>query len=389
VHSSSTNVHFSYTDEQEAFRHEVRRFLEDHAPIGEARRLMETAAGYDPRVWRKLCDELGLAGLTVPESHGGQGFGAVELGIVLQEMGRTLLCAPFFASAVLATGAIQAGASEAHQQALLPGLAAGTTIGTLAFAPPGGGWDVTDVALTATPDAGTHRIDGVASYVLDGETADLIVAIARAPGSAGAEGLTLFAVAGDAAGLTRRRLRTLDATRKLSELSFASVIAEPLGPIGEAAPALRHALDLAAVALANEMVGAAERVLETTVEYAKTRVQFGRPIGSFQAIKHKCADMLLEVELAKSAAQYAAAAASEESDELPAVASLTKALVADAFVHAATESIQIHGGIGFTWEHDCHLYFKRARSSEQLLGDSPWHRERLAHLELDAPGDAA
>jgi alkylation response protein AidB-like acyl-CoA dehydrogenase len=215
-------------------------------------------------------------------------------------------------------------------------------------------------------------------FVIDGHTANLVVVAARLEGTTGEDGISLFTVAADAAGLTRTPLATMDQTRKQARLDFAGVAAKPLGEPGTAWPALSKTLDQAAAGMANEMVGGAQKVLEMSVEYAKVRVQFGRPIGSFQAIKHKCADMLLEVESGKSAAYYAAWAAAEDNDELPVAASLAKAYCSDAYFHASAENIQIHGGIGFTWEHDAHLYFKRAKSSEILLGDATYHRELLA-----------
>jgi alkylation response protein AidB-like acyl-CoA dehydrogenase len=215
-------------------------------------------------------------------------------------------------------------------------------------------------------------------FVIDGHLANLIVVAARLEGTSGEEGISLFTVAGDAAGLTRTALATMDQTRKQAKLEFSGVAAAPLGTPGEGWAALSKTLDQAAACLANEMVGGAQQVLDMAVEYAKVRVQFGRPIGSFQAIKHKCADMLLEVESGKSAAYYAAWAAAEDNEELPVAASLAKAYCSDAYFHAAAENIQIHGGIGFTWEHDAHLYFKRAKSSEILFGDATYHRELLA-----------
>ena len=221
-------------------------------------------------------------------------------------------------------------------------------------------------------------LDGEKMFVIDGHNADLIVVVARTEGSSGTDGISFFTVAGDAAGLTRTPLATMDQTRKQARLEFAGVKATPLGAAGAGWAALAKTLDQAAVCLSNEMVGGAQFVLDMSVEYAKVRVQFGRPIGSFQAIKHKCADMLLEVESAKSAAYYSAWAAAEDNEELPVVASLSKAYCSDAYFHATAENIQIHGGIGFTWEHPAHLYFKRAKSSEILLGDATYHRELLA-----------
>jgi alkylation response protein AidB-like acyl-CoA dehydrogenase len=372
------HVRFSFSDEQEELRQTVRRFLEDRSPPGEVRRLMETPEGCDRDVWRQLCGELGLAAVHIPEEYGGQGFSFAELGIVLEEAGRALLCAPYFASIALAANAILNAATETRKKELLPGLASGETIATLALAEPDGRWDAAGVALTAAPADGAFRLDGTKSFVLDGHTADLIVVVARQPGSSGEDGLSFFTVPGDAGGLERRLLSTVDATRKQARLEFRGVRAEPLGELGAGAPALARTLDQAAIALANEMVGGAQKVLEATVDYAKVRVQFGRPIGSFQAIKHRCADLLLDVELAKSAAYYAAAAAAEGDEELPALASLAKSFCSDAYLKAAAENIQLHGGVGFTWEDDAHLYFKRAKSSEVFLGDPTYHRELLA-----------
>ena len=370
-------MRFSFTDEQEEFRRSVRRFLQDRSPISEVRRLMETESGYHAGVWKELCQGLCLTGVHVPETYGGQGFGFVELAIALEEMGRVLLCAPYFASAVLATGAILNAADEAQKRRLLAPILAGDAIATLAVAEPAGRWDAEASELVATRDGSAFLLNGVKSFVLDGLRADAIVVAGRAPGSSGAEGLSLFVVAGDAAGLERRPLSSLDATRKLARLELSAVRAEVLGEPGAAAAALARTLDEAAVALANEMVGGAQRVLETTVEYAKTRMQFGRPIGSFQAVKHKCADLLLDVEHAKSAAYAAASALAERHGDAPAFASLAKACASDAYLRAASDSIQIHGGVGFTWENDCHLYFKRAKCSEAFFGLPHEHRERF------------
>ncbi len=257
--------------------------------------------------------------------------------------------------------------------AYLPGIASGETIATLAYTEPNGRWDAEAVTATATKDGDAWKIDGEKLYVLDGHTANLIITAARTEA-----GISLFAVDGDAAGLTRTALSTMDQTRKQARLVYEAVPATLIGTDGAGWDVLSTVLDLAAVALAAEQVGGGQEVLESAVQYAKDRVQFGRPIGSFQAIKHKCADMLLEVESAKSAAYYAGWCASELNDELPSVASLAKAYCSEAYFHAAAENIQIHGGIGFTWEHPAHLYFKRAKSSELLFGDPTYHRELLA-----------
>jgi alkylation response protein AidB-like acyl-CoA dehydrogenase len=371
-------VDFAFSEEQEELRQTVRRFLDDKSPSAEVRRLMETTEGYDEGVWKQMAQELGLQSLHLPEAHGGQGFTFVELGIVLEEMGRVLLCAPYFSTVVLAANAIINAGTDEEQAALLPGIASGETIAALAFTEPNGRWDASGITMEAKKQGDGYVLDGTKMFVIDGHTADLVVVAARTEGTGGEDGISFFTVDGDASGLTRTPLATMDQTRKQAKLEFSGVHAKPLGAPGAGWGALSKTLDQAAVGLSNEMVGGAQRVLDMSVEYAKVRVQFGRPIGSFQAIKHKCADMLLEVESAKSAAYYAAWAAAEDNEELPVVASLAKAYCSDAYFHAAAENIQIHGGIGFTWEHDAHLYFKRAKSSEILLGDATYHRELLA-----------
>jgi alkylation response protein AidB-like acyl-CoA dehydrogenase len=288
-------------------------------------------------------------------------------------MGAALLCAPFFSTVALAANALLTSGDVDAKKNYLPGIASGETIATLAITEDNGKWDFSGVECVAQPKGDRWALDGHKMFVLDGHVADLVIVAART-----GEGVTLFAVDGDAAGLTRTPLPTMDQTRKQARLEFSGTPATLIGTEGGAEPGLSKTLDLAAVALAAEQVGGAQHVLDASVEYAKTRIQFGRPIGSFQAIKHKCADMLLEVESAKSAAYYAGWAAAEDSDELPVVASLAKSYCSEAYFHAAAENIQIHGGIGFTWEHPAHLYFKRAKSSELLLGDPSYHRELLA-----------
>jgi alkylation response protein AidB-like acyl-CoA dehydrogenase len=366
-------VNFGFSEEQEELRKAVRRFLDDKSPSTEVRRLMETTEGYDPAVWSQMANQLGLQALTIPEEYGGAGFGYVELVVVLEEMGRSLLCAPYFSTVALAANALLASGDEAAKSEYLPGIASGQTIATLAFTEESGRWDVDGITMAATPSGGGWTLAGTKSYVIDGHTADLVLVAARTE-----NGVSLFAVPGNAEGLTRTALSTMDQTRKQAKLTFANTPARLVGEEGGAGPVLSKTLDLAAVALAAEQVGGAQRVLDMSVEYAKHRIQFGRPIGSFQAIKHKCADMLLEVESAKSAAYYAGWAAAEDNDELPVTACLAKAYCSEAYFHAAAENIQIHGGIGFTWDHDAHLYFKRAKSSELILGDPSYHRELLA-----------
>jgi alkylation response protein AidB-like acyl-CoA dehydrogenase len=366
-------VNFAYSEEQEELRRTVRAFLDQKSPETEVRRLMETEDGLDPAVWSQMAEQLGLQGLAIPEEFGGSGFSYVELCIVLEEMGRRLLVAPFFSSVVLAANTLLESGDDAAKKELLPGIASGETFATLALTEDNGRWDEAGITLRATQSGGAWSLTGAKSFVLDGAIADLILVAARTDA-----GVSIFAVQGDAPGLTRTRLATMDLTRKQAKLEFADTPARLIGAEGAGWGVLETVLDLVNVALVNESVGGAQEVLETAVQYAKDRVQFGRPIGSFQAIKHKCADMLLEVESSKSAAYYAASCAAERTDELPTTACLAKAYVGEAYFHAAAENIQIHGGIGFTWEHSAHLYFKRAKSSELLFGDPAYHREMLA-----------
>lgn len=374
-------MQFTFTDEQEEFRLIVRRFMDDKSPRSEVRKLMDSEQGYDSAVWKQLSEELGLPGIHIPEAYGGQGFGFVELCIVLEEMGRALFCAPYFSATALAATTIIHAGTEEQKLALLPGIASGQTLATLAFSEANQDWLPANTQLSATPDDNNYLLNGEKSYVVDGHIADLLIVVARTPGSTpsntGNDGLSLFTVAADAAGLNRRLLKSLDPTRKLAHIVFNQTPATLLGELNTGGNTLLHILDLAAVALASEMVGGAQMMLQSALDYAQLRMQFGRLIGSFQAIKHKCADMLLDVELAKSTAYYAAAAAAEGASDLPAVASLSKAYASDTYMKSAAECLQIHGGIGFTWENDTHLYFKRAKSSEVFLGDPNYHRDQL------------
>jgi alkylation response protein AidB-like acyl-CoA dehydrogenase len=366
-------MNFAFSEEQEELRKTVRSFLEAKSPETEVRKLMETAEGYDSAIWNQMGAEMGLQGLVIPEEYGGSGYSYVELGVVLEEMGRALLCAPFFSTVALAANTLLQSGDDAAKKAYLPGIASGETIATLAFTEPSGKWDEAGITMQATGSGSDWKLSGTKSFVLDGHTASLILVAART-----GKGVSLFAVDGGASGLTRTALSTMDQTRKQAKLEFANTPAKLVGTEGAGWAVLSKVLDLAAVALAAEQVGGAQKVLEMAVEYAKVRVQFGRPIGSFQAIKHKCADMLLLVESARSAAYYAACVAAEGGEGLAVAASLASAWCSDAYFRCAGESIQIHGGVGFTWEYDPHLHFKRARCSQSLLGEPAWHRERVA-----------
>jgi len=308
-------MNFAFTEEQEELRNTIRAFLEAKSSEEAVREQMETEDGYDAAVWSQMAEQMGLQGLHIPEEYGGSGFSYVELGIVLEEMGRALLCAPFFSSVVLAANTLILSGDDDAKKAYLPGIASGETIATVAFTEPNGKWDESGIATEATPSGDGYTISGTKSFVIDGHSANLVIVAAKT-----AAGTSLFAVDGDASGLTRTSLSTMDQTRKQAKLDFDKTPATLIGEDGKGWDVLEGVLDLAAVSLAAEQVGGAQCVLEMAVEYAKVRVQFGRPIGSFQAIKHKCADMLLEVESAKSAAYYGMWCAAEMNDELPSTA---------------------------------------------------------------------
>ena len=374
---------FVFTDEQQDLRDMVRRFLAEKSPVSEVRRLMATEAGYDPAVWAQI-GHLGLAGLTIPEKYGGAGRGPVEQLIVCEEMGAALLCAPYLASAVLVACALQASGDETAQADLLPAIASGQTIATLAVPEEDGSWSLNELHVTARRSGDRYLLDGRKSFVLDGMIADLILVAASSD-----DGPALFAVDGpgdgSAPGLSRQAMQTLDMTRKQAVLSFSGTPGRPVGQPGAAADIVAQAIRGGVLALAAEQVGGAQRCLDMAVAYAKVRHQFGRAIGSFQAIKHMCADMLLEVESARSAAYHAAWQAADGAADLPLVASLAKACCSEAYFHVAASNIQVHGGIGFTWEHDAHLYYRRAKSTELMLGTPEEHREIAAGYLIDRP----
>ena len=362
-------VAFALTDEQREFRTAVRAFLEHHSPEAEVRRAIETSDGYDAAVWRAMADQLHLQGLVIPEQYGGEGFGYTELALVLEEMGAALLPGPYFASSVLATSALVLCADEDAKARHLPGIASGKTIATVALTERSGRWDLDGVETRAEQTDGGWALHGTKHYVPDGILADLILVVARTN-----TGVGLFCV-DDVSTLDRRLQSTLDPTRRQAVIDMAGV---PATPLVADRTALATALAHASAALASEQVGGAQRCLDQAVAYAKVRHQFGRPIGSFQAIRHTCADLMLAIECARGAAQYAAHAADELPDALPGAAALAKAHCTEAYTRAAAANIQLHGGIGFTWEHPAHLYFKRAQSSAMLLGDADHHRRLLA-----------
>jgi alkylation response protein AidB-like acyl-CoA dehydrogenase len=369
---------FGFSDEQEMLRQSARGLLEKECPGTAVRRLMDDERGYDPDLWRKFA-ELGWLGMVIPEEFGGAGLSYVDLVLVLEEMGAVVLPSPFIWTLMFAEAIDRAGGANQKKQ-FLPAIAEGKLIATIAWQEPSGSWSPGGIAMTAKADGGGFVLDGVKLFVNDGHIADYYLVAARAGGSGG-DGITLFAIDAQRAGLTVTPLKTMDQTRKLSELKFTGVkatSADVVGVAGAGWKTLSEVLDRGKVMLAAEMMGGAQHVLDMTVDYAKVRVQFGRPIGSFQAVQHKCANMMVDIEGAKSAVYYASWAVSNGHPEAALSASVAKAAASDAYRRVSAEGIQLHGGIGFTWDHDLHLYFKRAKSAEFTFGDAAWNRELVA-----------
>ncbi len=367
-------VDFVFSEEQEMLRRTVRSFFEQKSSEIEVRRLMDTPSGYDAAVWSQMAHELGLQGLAIPEEFGGSGYSFRELSIVLEEMGRVLLVSPFFSTVVLAASTLIHSGDDVAKSELLPGIASGETTATLAVSEADGRWEESSVRVTAVSRGEGYELSGTKHYVLDGHTAQLILVAARTDAGVG-----IFSVVGQASGLTRTPLSTADQTRKLARLDLQATPARPVGPDGQGWNIVERVLELAATGLAAEQVGGAQKCMEISVEYAKNRLQFGRLIGSFQAVKHKCADMLVQIELARTAAQYAANCAAALDTDLPIATSMAKSYCSTAFLNVAAETIQVLGGVGFTWEHPAHLYLKRAKSSELMFGDPRQHRRQLLH----------
>ena len=379
-------MEFAFTEEQLMIRDSAERFLAQASDSLAVREGMARDDGYDPGLWRRIGQELYWPALMVPEQYGGMGLGFVELALLLEQCGRFLLGSPLFATACLATPALLLADNETLRERWLGAIATGDCRASLAFSADGG-MDATSVQATLRSDADGHVLDGSYALVPDGALADLLIVAARTPGSQGEAGISLFALPADTPGVQRHALPTLDQTRRLARLELREVRLAPDCLLGHGWPLLRDVLDLAAIGLAAEQTGGAQQSLDLTLAYIGERRQFNRSIASFQAIKHRCADMMLQVECARSAAWYAACIAvarlepqgdASLASELQMAAATAKIHASEAFFHCAAESIQLHGGVGFTWEYDPHLYFKRARAAEQMLGTPGWHAERLA-----------
>ncbi|GAB5452721.1 MAG: acyl-CoA dehydrogenase family protein [Halioglobus sp.] len=388
-------MEFAFTEEQEMIRDTAASFLAQVSDSEAVRRAMETEAGFDAALWSRICTEMYWQAIHIPEEYGGMGLGYVEVVAMMEQMGRYLLCSPFFSTVCLGANALLLAGSEEQKADWLGRICAEAATLSVAFNGGVDRWDSDAITATWRRDGDGYVLAGDYRYVIDGHTADALIVAAREAGSEGDEGISLFLLPADAGGVTRRWLPTMDQARKQAAVSLDQVplpAASLLGEEGQAWPVLEQVLDLAAIALAAEQVGGSQRLLDMTVEYTSERVQFNRTIASYQAVKHKAADMMLQVEVARSAAYYAACVAQELLDggdlacELPEAASVAKSYCSDAYFAVAGNALQLFGGVGFTWEYDVHLYFKRARSSEQMLGDGAWHRERLATLLLDEEG---
>lgn len=394
-------MEFAFTDEQRMIRDTAQQFLAEVSTSEAIRMAMTTDIGYDRQLWRQICSDLVWPALHIPERFGGMGLGYVELVAMLEQMGRYLLCSPFYATVCLGVNSLLLAGTDVQKTQWLPSLATGTTA-TLAWCDAsagksGGNWSTHTISATAVPDGQHYILNGEYRYVVDGASAELLIVAARNPGSVGANGISLFIVPADTTGVRRQLLPTLDQTRKQASVVLQNVhvpASALMGIPGEAAPALQTVLDMATIALAAEQMGGAQQCLDMAVAYTKERVQFGRSIASFQAIKHKAADMMLRVEVARSGVYYAACVAQEAleggplASELSEATSIAKSYCSDAYFKNAGECLQMHGGVGFTWEYDVHLHLKRAKASEHFLGTGAYHRERLAQLLLDQEGVA-
>jgi alkylation response protein AidB-like acyl-CoA dehydrogenase len=375
-------MNFGFNDEQELLRSTARKFFENEVGSDTVRRLMDTPEGMTPELWTKLAEQ-GWLGLVFPDQYDGMGLGLVDLVVLMEEMGRAVVPGPYFSAVLLGGLAILEAGSEAQKKEWLPKIAAGERRVALAWMEPSAQLGPAGITLTAVEKGGRYTLSGTKLFVHDAHTADALVVAARTRPGVGADGVSLFLLPKGTKGLEVTLLPTMDQTRKLCEVTLSDVVVggdAVLGAVGSGWAPLARVLDRATVALCAEMCGGAQKVLDMTVEYAKIRQAFGRPIGSYQGVKHRAADMLVDVENSKSITYYAAWALDEGAAEAPLAVSMAKAYVSDAYRRVSAAGIQLHGGIGFTWEHDLHLYFKRAKGSEFTFGDATHHRERVAQL---------
>ena len=364
-------MQFELNESQEFLKESARKFFAGECPVAEVRRLMETDTAFDSELWKKLAHQ-GYVGIIFAEQYGGVGLGIIELALLMEEAGRALLPGPYFSTVALAGSVLSAIATDDQKRDYLAPISRGETRATVAFLEGSASWAIADLQMTAVHG----KLRGEKLFVTDAAVANWIIVVAQNG---------VFLVDSKAAGVCVAPMRGMDFTRKLYSIQFDNVMAEKLGETS----GLVRALDIATVALTAELVGGMQRSLDVTVEYAKTRKQFGKPIGIFQAVQHQCADMYLETESARSAVYYAAWALQENSPDAAAAVSIAKIYASDAARTVGNRAIQVHGGMGFTWESELHLYYRRAKASETFLGDATFHRERLARLVIDAGTVAA
>jgi alkylation response protein AidB-like acyl-CoA dehydrogenase len=394
-------VEFRFTDEQKMIRETAESFLQDVSTSEAVRKAMATESGYDTELWQRICTELCFQAITIPEEFGGMGLGYVELASVLEQMGRTLLCSPFFSTVCLGANSLLVAGTAQQQAEFLPQIVEGSLTATLAYTGAkagygGGTWGADAVQASVKKSGDNYILNGTLRYVIDGHTADLLIIAARAENSSGTAGVSLFAVPAQTAGITRRWLPTMDQTRHQAEIILNNVAVPAsalMGAEAQAWPQLEKIISFAKIAVAAEQMGGAQEILDRTVAFTQERVQFGRSIASYQAIKHKAADMMLKCEVSRSAVYYAACVAQEAMSvdgdahfaaELNEAAAMAKCYCSDTFFFNAGNAIQLYGGVGFTWEYDVHLFFKRSKASELFLGNGAQQREYIAQMLLDA-----
>ena len=374
-------MNFGFSEEQEMLRDATRRFLDNECPTSFVRKMMEDDSAHATEMWKKVAEQ-GWPAILIDEAHGGVGGSFLDMVVILEEMGRSLLPGPFLATALLGTPAIIAGGSDEQKRSILPGVAAGETTLTLALAEQSGRYDAGGVSLAATAKGEDFSLSGEKFFVPDAHVADQIVVVARTgKGSTAEDGISVFVVDAKAPGVTITQLKTVDMTRRQCHVAFQDVAvsgAQVLGGVGAGWPIVQRTLDQAMAGLCTEMVGTGQQALDMAVAYAKERVQFGKPIGSFQAVKHKCVDMMVQVENARSLTYYAAWTVDENVPEARQAVPMAKAYCSDMCKTVTSEAIQVHGGIGFTWEHDMHLFYRRGLASEAAFGSAPVHREVVA-----------
>ncbi len=373
-------MNFGFSEDQEMLRDATRKFLDNECPTTFVRKMMEDDSAHATEMWKKVAEQ-GWPAILIAEEYGGVGGSFLDMVVILEEMGRSLLPGPFFATALLGTPAIIAGGSDEQKNAILPGVAAGETTLTLALAEKSGRYDAGGVSLAATAKGSDFLLSGEKFFVPDAHVADQIVVAARTGQGNSEDGVTLFVVDAKAPGVTTTQLKTVDMTRRQCHVAFQDVAvsgAQVLGEVGKGWPIVQRVLDQAMAGLCAEMVGTGQQGLDMAVEYAKERVQFGKPIGSFQAVKHKCVDMMVQVENARSLTYYAAWTVDENVPEARQAVPMAKAYCSDMCKTVTSEAIQVHGGIGFTWEHDMHLFYRRGLASEAAFGSAPVHREVVA-----------